>query len=301
MLPGLSETLTIEDSADFLATGLPEKAEREVEMTTQPVYILAVDDDPHILKTLKAIIQEFDMIALTAENVQEALDALEKFPVDVILTDLIMPDIDGLEFIDIVKNSYPTIPIAVLSAYGVISNTVSALSKGAFNFVTKPFSVEGIKSIIDKGLRLRNLSLNTDVMHDYVTNVTKIEIPGDPVLFSAVNYYFIKECQWRGIENDSFLTNLSICFEEMLTNAYIHGNNEDTEAMITVEATFSKNLLTITVGDEGDGFTYNNYITDIEKQNPLEMQNKGLFILQTMSESVSFNETGNEITITLSY
>ncbi|MFC1850116.1 response regulator [candidate division CSSED10-310 bacterium] len=270
-------------------------------MAEKTTYVLAVDDDVHVLRTLKAIVKEFGMTPLLAENVPEALTILKEYPIDIILTDMIMPEIDGLAFIDIVKNTYPTIPIAVLSAYGSISDTVAALSKGAYNFIPKPFSVEGIKAIIEKGLRLRKLSLNTDVLSGYITNETRFEFPNDPNLFPAIQYYLVKECQWRGIEEDSLLTNISICLDETLMNAYVHGNQEDEQRKIKLSAHFSNHILSISVQDEGAGFDSSSIITEVEKLDPLTMNNKGLFIVQNIVERIEFNDSGNEIRFFFSY
>jgi DNA-binding response OmpR family regulator len=200
------------------------------------VYVLTVDDDAHVLNTLKLIIEEFDMIPLPADNVREALEILKQNKVDLILTDLMMPEIDGLELIDLVKESYPMVPIAVISAYGKPDNTVSALNRGAFSFVTKPFTIEGIRAIIEKGLRLRNLNLNTDFLKEFVSSQITIEFPSDESLFPTVNYFMLKECQWRGIEQDTLLTNIAISLDEMLMNGHIHGNRRETARKINLTA-----------------------------------------------------------------
>ncbi|MBN2383446.1 response regulator [bacterium] len=266
-------------------------------MNENQTNILIVDDDIHVLKTISAIIEDFGMVPIQAENVPEAIERLKTEAVDVILTDIVMPEIDGLEFIDIVKDSYPSIPIAVISAYGIISNTVEALSRGAFNFVTKPFTIQEIKTIVDKGLRLRNLSLNTDMLNERIINVTTMEIPGDPELFTAISYYLIKECQWRGIENDIMLTNLTICLDELLMNAYIHGHSEDISKMITLETRFSHETLSISIKDQGPGFDHREFLEEIRSLQPVTLKKKGLFIIQNIVEELFFNESGNEVTI----
>lgn len=271
------------------------------DMEEDKINILVVDDDVHVLKTLKAIITEFGMVPLLAENVPEALKLLQKQSIELILTDLIMPEIDGLEFLDIVKREYPSIPIAVLSAYGIIANTVSALTKGAYSFITKPFSLEDIKAVIDKGLRLRNLSLNTDALQGFIHSSTNIEFPGDADLFPALLYFIIKECQWRGVEKDTILTNVAICLEELLYNAFFHGNKKDKSKIIKVKADFNPGLFQISIKDSGRGFNHQAIMEQLDSSNPLTMKKKGLFIVKNMVDTVAFNNEGNEVIITFAY
>jgi len=266
-------------------------------MTEKAINILIVDDDIHVLKTLAAIIDDFGMVPIQAENVAEALDHLKSMDIDLIFTDIVMPEIDGLEFIDIVKDSYPSIPIAVISAYGIIPNTVAALGKGAYNFVTKPFSLLEIKAIVERGLRLRHLSLNTDILSEKVSNTTIMEIPGEPGLFTAVIYYIVKECQWRGIENDIVLTNVSHCLDELLLNALVHGHKENETKLMSVKAHFTHNALTLTVKDKGKGFDHQKYMEEISITKPLSTKKKGLFIIRTIVDELSFNSKGNEVTV----
>lgn len=268
------------------------------EDTAAPV-ILIVDDDIHVLKTLRLLIEDFGMQTREAERVSEAMEILKREPIDLILTDLIMPEIDGLEFVDMVRRHYPTIPIAVLSAYGKPSDTVVALTRGAYNFVTKPFSMKDIQVIVEKGLRLRKLTLNTDILNHYVTNRCSFCIPSDANLFPAVIYYMLKECQWRGIEDDTKLTTISICLEELLSNAHIHGNSGSEKRTITLTAEFNPHVLCITVKDEGAGFDHQDVMASLQSINIQKMKGKGLFIVSNNADTMTFNDAGNEVSVTL--
>lgn len=119
-------------------------------------HVLYVDDDNYIRQIVRHVLDP-DFRVTAFSNAVEAVDWLEQgnFP-DVILTDLSMPDIDGMEFISIIKNSslYKTIPIYILSASTDTDLKIKCLQHGADDFISKPFSPLFIKAKIEALMRL---------------------------------------------------------------------------------------------------------------------------------------------------
>lgn len=119
-------------------------------------HVLYVDDDNYIRQIVRHVLDP-DFRVTAFSNAVEAVDWLEQgnFP-DVILTDLSMPDIDGMEFISIIKNSslYKTIPIYILSASTDTDLKIRCLQHGADDFISKPFSPLFIKAKIEALMRL---------------------------------------------------------------------------------------------------------------------------------------------------
>lgn len=261
--------------------------------------ILIIDDAEEIRTSLSAIVEQLGLIPLTAGNGLEALQLLQSERVDLIITDLMMPQMDGLQFIVQSRSLNPRIPIAVISAYGDVKNATFALTRGAFNFITKPFSIKEVESIIKKGLRLRDLALGTDRLLKNIRNRTEIIIPSYPHLIPSVTYYILKECQWRGIDNENLLNNISVCTDEILTNALVHGNKASAHKKVSITLSFDTEKFSLTVQDEGDGFGAREYTRELKK-NELDIPAKrGLFIVEYLTDMISFNDRGNEITITM--
>ena len=261
--------------------------------------ILIIDDEEKIRRVLSEIVEKLGLIPITACDGAEALQLLRHKKIDLIITDLVMPEMDGLKFIVEAKGLTPGIPIAVISGYGDVENATFALTRGAFNFITKPFTVDDVENIIRKGLRLRDLSLGNDRLLENVQNHTEITLPSYLHLIPSVALYIIKECQWRGVESENLLNNISVCADEMLTNALIHGNEKNPEKQITVKLHFDSERVAFTVRDEGNGFDVENFTHQFEDDQLDIPTKRGLFIVNYLMDKVSFNEKGNEITATM--
>jgi len=258
--------------------------------------ILIIDDEVEIRLSLSKIVEQLDLIPLTAQDGLEALNLLKSKKIDLVITDLMMPQMDGLKFIVKSREINPRIPIAVISGYGDAQNATFALTRGAFNFITKPFTIKEVENVIRKGLRLRELSLGTDKLLQNVRNQTKIVIPSYPHLLPSVIFYIIKECQWRGIDNENVLNNISVCTDEILTNALVHGNTKNPKKKISVTLNFDAEKFTLTVKDEGKGLDVKKFSRHLKVNHSNIPNKRGLFIIGYLMDDVSFNKKGNEIT-----
>lgn len=120
--------------------------------SNKEIKILVVDDEPEILKTLKRILSRKGYEAITFENPMKALDYLKTEQVHLILTDLKMPEMDGVQFLLKIKQSYPTLPVILLTAYASIETAVTAIQQGAFDYIRKPFEIKKIYELVEKAL-----------------------------------------------------------------------------------------------------------------------------------------------------
>jgi len=120
--------------------------------------ILAVDDELDMLALLKMIIEGYsDHRVTTTNNPLEAAELLEKDSFDLILTDLKMPGLDGMELLARAKQRDEDALVLVITAYGSLESAEEAMAKGAFDFITKPFRKEQILLAIDKAMRWREM------------------------------------------------------------------------------------------------------------------------------------------------
>ena len=119
--------------------------------------ILIIDDEPDMLSGCAKIISLLGNDPVPVSDVKVAIKCLEKEEFDLIFCDLLMPDHDGMEVLELCQKLAPNTPVIIFSAYGTIDRAVTAMKAGAFDFIEKPFESSNLKILIEKGLRQRNL------------------------------------------------------------------------------------------------------------------------------------------------
>lgn len=115
---------------------------------------LIVDDEPDIRELLSMTLEQMGLEAVTAAKLSRAKKLLETEHFDLCLTDMNMPDGNGLELVDYVQSILPQLPIAMITAYGNMDIAVEALKKGAFDFVSKPLELMRLRNMVESALKL---------------------------------------------------------------------------------------------------------------------------------------------------
>lgn len=114
--------------------------------------ILIVDDEPNYLIVLQELLEEEGFEILTAHNGEDALQICKDNDLDLVLTDMQMPGMDGMELLSSVKKRTPQLPVIMMTAYGEIEKAVAAMQAGSFNFLTKPFKNDELLANINKAI-----------------------------------------------------------------------------------------------------------------------------------------------------
>lgn len=123
-----------------------------------PERILVVDDEPNMLRLLKTILMDRTGYEVaTTNNPLEVSKLLQEQPYDLVVADLKMPLVDGIDLIDIIKKINADLPIIIITAYGTIETAEEAIQKGAYDFITKPFRKETILITIKRALEWRRM------------------------------------------------------------------------------------------------------------------------------------------------
>lgn len=120
-----------------------------------PLRVLVVDDEPPILRFLRASLQSQGYIVSTAANARAALDMVRGHSVDLVVLDLGLPDMDGLDVVSQIRDGGETLPIIILSSRDNENAKVKALDLGADDYVTKPFSIDELLARIRAAERHR--------------------------------------------------------------------------------------------------------------------------------------------------
>ena len=129
--------------------------------------ILIVDDEPDMLKLLSMTIQrKAPYQVTTTNNPVEALELVKGGGFDLIISDLKMPGLDGIELLDAVKRLNPDIPVILMTAYGTIESASEAMEKGGFDFITKPFRIDQILFTIDRAIKWLKLQKENKLLKE---------------------------------------------------------------------------------------------------------------------------------------
>ena len=120
-------------------------------------HILVVDDDTRIIKLLKKFLQQNNFLVSTAISSTEAFELLENFVFDLIILDVMMPEITGLEFAEKIKESKKALPIIMLTALSEPEDRVKGLEAGAKDYLTKPFEPKELLLRINNLITSHNL------------------------------------------------------------------------------------------------------------------------------------------------
>jgi DNA-binding NtrC family response regulator len=119
--------------------------------------VLIVEDEPKMARLLELNLSEEGYTAHTAPDAEAGLKVLRREKVDLVVTDLKLPGMNGLEFLQAVKRANAATPVIVMTAYGTVETAVEAMKAGASDYVLKPFAIEELKLIIHKELDVRRL------------------------------------------------------------------------------------------------------------------------------------------------
>lgn len=119
----------------------------------QPIA-LVIDDEPDICELLTLTLGRMDISTETAGNVGTAKALLERQKFDLCLTDMRLPDGDGLELVQWMQVNSPNVPVAVITAHGNVETAVQALKLGAFDFISKPLDLSNLRNIVENALKV---------------------------------------------------------------------------------------------------------------------------------------------------
>ncbi len=116
--------------------------------------VLVIDDEPDLLELLELTLSRMGLDTTRAENVADAIRLLDREPFDLCLTDMRLPDGEGLRVVEHINQKGLDVPVAVITAYGSAENAVAALKAGAFDYLAKPVALEQLRALVKQALKV---------------------------------------------------------------------------------------------------------------------------------------------------
>ena len=288
--------------------------------------ILVVDDEDVIREVIaKKIESSLGYEAVEAANGREALAKILENPPDLIITDLRMPEMDGLELLNEIRSRHFTTPVIILTGYGSMEDAMQAIRLGASSFLRKPFDISEVIAMVENIFTVRRELADLREMSPFVRSQSfTVKIPNNYLyLGKVISYiYVVVRDNWQMEPAD--LNDLKVALYEGLLNAFEHGNLQVNKAtkercllsghnvyrkylleQMNLEANRSKTITVfanvdpiraeVKVLDEGDGFDYSHVYEELDAESFLKTYGRGLFLIKSLMDEVSFNERGSMI------
>ncbi|WP_018946605.1 MULTISPECIES: sigma-54 dependent transcriptional regulator [unclassified Thioalkalivibrio] len=145
-------------------------------------HVLVVDDEPDICELLEITLARMGLEAETTGALDPARQLLAQRDFDLCLTDMRLPDGDGLDLVRHIQTTRPELPVAVITAHGSVDTAVQALKLGAFDFVSKPVDLKQLRELIDSALRMESAPATEAACGSTPTRCSTTEDPDSPLL-----------------------------------------------------------------------------------------------------------------------
>ncbi len=143
-----------------------ETEQHKPEVSSTPITVLIVDDEVSARDLCSDVATQAGFRVHTSATTEEALEILEQYPVDIVITDLKVPELGGLELLKRIRPGYPQIAVMVLTQYGTIETAVEATRLGAMDYVTKPFHVDELRAKLERLVRAIELDQENRVLRE---------------------------------------------------------------------------------------------------------------------------------------
>jgi CheY-like chemotaxis protein len=258
---------------------------------------------------------------LQADNGITALAMIEKHQPDMVLTDLNMEGMNGLQLVEAIRNEYPYIPVILMTADGSEDIAAQALQKGAASYLPKRLLAQSLERILQQvHVTARDAQIQTDVMHQIQSTDTQLVLYNDRGLIRAAVGLLVNLLRCMPLGNETERMRVGVALEEALLNACYHGNLEVTKCngngergfdsivadrisdksygqrRIHIRAMICREHAQFTIRDDGTGFDPTPFLSARGK--PLDVHHRGINLMSTIMDSVIFNAAGNEVTMT---
>jgi DNA-binding NtrC family response regulator len=131
-----------------------------------PITVLIVDDEDDVRNLCRDVVADSGLRTRTASTTEQALEILDQFAVDIVITDLRVPLLGGFELLKRIRETYPQTAVIVLTQYGTIEGAVEATRMGAVDYLTKPFHVPELRGKLDRVVRLLDIDEENRVLRE---------------------------------------------------------------------------------------------------------------------------------------
>ena len=265
-----------------------------------------------------------DMQVRYAENGQQALELMAQSLPDVVLTDMQMPVMDGLQLVAAIRERFPTVPVLLMTAHGSEEVAAEALRKGAASYVPKKYLSRDLAGTVERMLHLAGAEREVQSVIDCLRSCqSEFIIDNDLRRIRHLVAFLRQDIGRMRLCDATELMQIGVALDESISNAIIHGNLEvDSEIResgadglraymaaiedrrslppynqrrVFVRATITKDSAEIVVRDDGKGFDPSTLPDPTDPSNIGRLSGRGLYLIRNFMDEVTHNDRGNEL------
>lgn len=287
-------------------------------------FILVVDDSPTQLRQIQMVLENDGFTVETALDGKQAMMMIEATAPLLVVTDLQMPEMTGLELVAEIKRSAPSIPVILTTSQGSEEIAACALREGAASYVPKRDVAPTLVNVVRQVLAVNQAAQSVRELARFVTHRTvTLRIGNDEGLVPSI----IARLELPLIELDLFdegeRMQIGMALDEALLNAIVHGNLEvsselrqsedgkeycDTisarkqqspykDRMVEITLMADRDVATFVIRDDGNGFDSSSLRDPTDPENLEKAGGRGLLLINAFMDEVKHNDKGNEITM----
>lgn len=285
--------------------------------------IILAEDSPTQAIQIEALLEDAGYAVKVAENGRLALDLVREDKPDMVVTDLEMPEMNGLELVSALQQEFQRLPVVLITARGSEEIAAAALKAGAASYVPKQ-QMEDLVPTLERILAVLQADRANDRLGNYISCAeTEFLLDNDDSLVPFLIARLQEDMKQLNLCDDNDLVQVATALDEALVNAIIHGNLEVSSELRAIEdgkpygvliqqrqkeppyderkvlVKFSGNTekAVIVIRDQGPGFDVSSIPDPTDPENLEKVSGRGLLLISAFMDEVSHNETGNEITM----
>ncbi len=285
--------------------------------------LLVVDDSAVDRKLVSGLLaREPSWSVISCENGKEAIALMEPPLPDLIVTDLQMPEMNGLELVEALKEEWPFIPVILLTAKGSEQIAADALHLGAATYVPKRRLSLDLVDAVRRILGFVEADRDGHRLSHYLCESAQVfELRNDLEQLEQLTRLVQKQLRCLPLGDETERLRVSLALEEALRNSCLHGNLEMDDLSeisrgelaqtiksraaqqpfshrhVRVSVSINRIAATFTIRDQGTGFNHQSKLATAVLDDQEHSSTRGLALMRTIFDEVSFNEVGNEVTL----
>lgn len=284
--------------------------------------VLVVDDSSVDRVLVRGLIERDDTVAVTVvPNGAAAFQSIESETPDLVVTDLIMPEIDGLQVVEEVKRRWPVVPVVLMTARGNEEIASEALKRGAAGYVSKNRLETDLAHTVHNLLNIAASRADFEHVMGRMSNVEfSLTMDNDWKRVNTFVKFFQDGVAHMGLFDQTDRVRLGVALTEALLNAILHGNlgvsselreqglnvffeqvkqrseqEPYRDRRVFVDARWTSEECEFSIRDEGDGFDVSSLPDPTDPENLIRESGRGIMLMQMFMSEVHYNESGNRV------